>query len=386
MKTTVVKHIKSCIIIYGYVDNLDFLDTKNDCINIIIEPRKQYIDKFYKSNLQNSNIIFIKKLIGIDKVRECILYCNNTTNKYDIDKTENLGDIDKNILSKEVVYQTTFKEIINTYNIQNIKCLIINIDIVNLDKVFKDLIVFNHVISKIKLKSLEYSNNEFFDNFERQKYSIEDSRDTNSYSEKEYAIFCHKNLNIALPSIAMYFSNFDNFSNNIEKIKLLIHQYQIKLIVNENDTSNNSDIYKIQSYSDCVNKLETYKNIKINNNNKQPYFEKIVNNLENIFEKSNIETDSVDIIIQFTPKFLNTKILQIMYPLKDNMLYINKAFDIIYSTKNCMYMLYQILKSKYFTDYIEQKRANIKPNLFNFFSKNYFYEYISKIFVIKEFN
>lgn len=363
MKTKVVKHIKSCIIIYGYVDNLD-LGMENDYINIIIEPRKKYIDKFYKSNLQNSNVILIKKLIGIDKLRECILYCNTKTNKYDIDKAENLGYIDKNILSKEVVYQTTFKEIINTYNIQNIKCLIINIDILNLDKVFKDLIVFNHIISKIKLKSLEYNNNELFENFERQKCSLTSSIEdiTNSYSGKEYDIFYHKNLNIALPSIAMYFSNFDNFSNNIEKIKLLIHQYQIKLIVN--DTIDNSDIYKIESYSECVNKLEMYKNVKINVNNKRPYFEKIVNNLENIFEKSNIETDSVDIIIQFTPKFLNTKILQIMYPLKDNMLYINKAFDIIYSTKNCMYMLYQILKSKYFTDYIEKKRANVKPNLF----------------------
>lgn len=382
-KTNVVKHIKSCIIIYGYIEKLDFLETQGDCINIIIEPRKQYIDNFYKStfyksNLQNSNIIFIKKLIGIDKVKECILYCNNKTNKYDIDTTEYLGEkLDKNEVFKENVYQTTFREIINTYNIQNIRCLIINIDILNLNKVFSDLIVFNHIISKIKLKNLEYSNNNFFDNFEIQKTTM-----TNSYLE-EYGVFCHKNLNIALPSIAMYFSNFDNFSNNIEKIKLLIHQYQIKLIVSEND---NSDIYKIKSYSDCVNNLEIYKNDKLNRNNKKPYFEKIVNNLENIFEKSNIETDSVDIIIQFTPKFLNTKILQIMYPLKDNMLYINKAFDIIYSTKNCMYMLYQILKSKYFTDYIEKKRANIKPNLFNFFSKNYFYEYISKIFVIKEFN
>jgi hypothetical protein len=382
-----IKHIKSCIIIYGCIDNLDFLETQGDCVNIIIEPRKRYIDnfyksKFYKSNLQNSNIIFIKKLIGNDKVKECMLYCNNKTNIYDIDTNEYLGEkIDKNVLSKEVVYQTTFREIINTYNIQNIRCLIINIDILNLNKVFSDLIVFNHIISKIKLKKLEYSNNKFFENFEMQKCDI-----INSKSENEYFMFCHKNLNIALPSIAMYFSNFDNYSNNIEKIKLLIHQYQLKLIVSENDTSNNSDIYKIKSYSDCVNNLEMCKRDKLNRNNKTPYFEKIVNNLENIFEKSNIETDSVDIIIQFTPKFLNTNIFQIMYPLRDNVLYVNKAFDIIYSTKNCMYMLYQILKSKYFTDYIEQKRTSIKDNLFNFFSKNYFYEYISKIFVIKEFN
>ena len=100
--------------------------------------------------------------------------------------------------------------------------------------------------------------------------------------------------------------------------------------------------------------------------------------------KSDSETNKFDIIIQFNQKYFTTnKTLQIMYPLLDNVVYINKVFDIIYGTKNCMFMLYQILKSKYFTDYIEEKIVE-KKTLFKIFSKRYFYDYISKIFVIKE--
>jgi hypothetical protein len=73
-----------------------------------------------------------------------------------------------------------------------------------------------------------------------------------------------------------------------------------------------------------------------------------------------------------------------MYPLKNNIIYINKMYDIIYATKNCMYMLYQIIKSKYFSDYLDDKKS-INPKLFKIMSKRYFYEYIEKIFQLKYF-
>ena len=53
-----------------------------------------------------------------------------------------------------------------------------------------------------------------------------------------------------------------------------------------------------------------------------------------------------------------------MYPLKDNTIYINRLYDIMYASKNCMYMVYQIIKSKYFTDYIDSKRQE-RPGLFS---------------------
>ena len=73
-----------------------------------------------------------------------------------------------------------------------------------------------------------------------------------------------------------------------------------------------------------------------------------------------------------------------MYPLKDDTIYIHRPYDIIYANKNCMFMIYQILKSKYFTDYMESKQKE-KPVMFKFLCKKYFYDYLSTIFVFKEF-
>lgn len=389
-----MKHIKSCIIIYGWIyKDLNFLELQNDSVCIIIEPRKKYIDDLYKLPFykNNKNIIIIKKVIGLDKLKECILYHDSLQDKYLIDNRE---EIDKLSLTKEIVYQTTFSDIISTYNIQNIQDLIININMNNLINVFKDLIVFNHIISKINIRHFNNIDNNaivdncklFFENFEKIKdICILNHQEISGVEKSEYVyyIFCHRNLNIPLPNIAMYFSNYDYLQNNIEKLKLLIYQYQMKLIIN--NTQDNNKTYILIPYSDCVNNLQDLQNNKLENKNNTLYFEKIIENLENIFEKSKIEIDTVDIIIQFSPKFLNTKVLQIMYPLKDNILYVNKTFDIIYATKNCMYMLYQILKSKFFTDYIDRKRETIKPAIFKFVCKKYFYEYISKIFIIKEF-
>ena len=49
-----------------------------------------------------------------------------------------------------------------------------------------------------------------------------------------------------------------------------------------------------------------------------------------------------------------------------------------------MYLINMAAVVKYFTDYISEKQSD-KKNLFKIFSKKFFYEYISKIFIIKEF-
>jgi hypothetical protein len=372
------EHIKSCIIIYGWTDNcLDPFYNKEsplyDYNIILIEPRKIYIDKinqYYKiHNNKLKNLIFIKKSLGNDNaLKENILYYDISkdlcliTNKQLISKSINL-------LTKEVVYETTFANIINTYQIQNIKNIIININIDNIDSIFENIILFNHIISQIKIKSAikYFSKTSFFNNF------------TEINEEKDYSIFSHKNLNINLPNIAIYFTNFDCLQNNMDKLKLFVNQYQINLILNKPHDC----MISYEEPETLFNQLTYLQNEKLNSKNKV-YHQNIIDNLEHIFTSSNIPVHDIDIIIQFAPKFLNHNILQIMYPLKDNVLYVNKMFDVIYATKTCMYMLYQILKSKYFTDYIDEKN-NIKPSLFKIFSKKYFYEYISKIFIVKEF-
>jgi hypothetical protein len=111
--------------------------------------------------------------------------------------------------------------------------------------------------------------------------------------------------------------------------------------------------------------------------------DKIVFMLERFFECER-ETDARhEIVFQFHPKYLlHADMFQILYPLKNNVLYINENFDIIYASRSCMHMLYQILKSNYFQEYLEGKRI-AKPGLFKIMTKRYFYDYISKTFVVK---
>ena len=115
----------------------------------------------------------------------------------------------------------------------------------------------------------------------------------------------------------------------------------------------------------------------------------LISILDKIFSRSDSNNDKIseklDIIIQFNQKyFTSRRTLQIMYPLKDDTIYIHRPYDIIYANKNCMFMIYQILKSKYFTDYMESKQKE-KPVMFKFLCKKYFYDYLSTIFVFKEF-
>jgi hypothetical protein len=381
------EHIKSCIIIYGWIDNcLDQFYNKEsplyDFNIILIEPRKTYIDKinqYYKIHSKKlTNLIVIKKaLVSNNTLKESILCYDN--HMYFVENTEIVSKSNDK-LTREVVYNTTFTNIINTYNIQNIKTLIININVNNLDNIFENIILFNHIISQVKIKYYCNKNNSktaFLNNF----IEINDKEIT--YKEityKEYQVYSHKNLNVSLPNIAIYFSNFDFLKNNIDKLKLFIHQYQMNLILNK---SENVTIPYLNTL-DTLNYLSNLENNTSCIKNNKIYHQNIIDNLENIFSSPKIPVNEIDIIIQFTPKFLNNNILQIMYPLKDNVLYVNKMFDVIYATKSCMYMLYQILKSKYFTDYIDEKN-NIKPSLFKIFSKKYFYDYISKIFIVKEF-
>ena len=385
-------YIKSCIIIYGYTDNcLNNLDSPV----LLIEPRKDYIDKIKSlSKIKLNNVTLIcKALDNQTTLSESILCYNKDDYLYWIE-----NDIYTNYfnISKQRVYITSINNLINTYKIQNIQSLVININIKNCNDILHNLESFNHIISNIKINnnvrnfSLE---SKIISNFYIQEDKINEHTNLlkectlhhdlstlqrEVIQEEVFTNLSHKNLNIKLPNIAIYFSNTEDCKKNIESLSLFMQQYHMNLIL-ENNT--NGVIITYPESISLLNNLDT---------NKKQYskifHENIVHNLEIIFNKNeNDIVSNLDIIIQFVPKYLSSNnTLQIMYPLKDNVLYINKVFDIIYATKNCMYMLYQILKSKYFTDYISEKQSD-KKNLFKIFSKKFFYEYISKIFIIKEF-
>ena len=395
--------LKSCNIIYGYLDNC--LDKYQDSPVLLIEPRSDIIDilkKDLKDITKNKNIILISKmLLEKDIMTESILYFNKEENKY-FTNNEKLLVMGTNYFNvkKYKVFTTSINNIILQYNIQNINSISININVQNCNKILDSIIPFNHIISNIIINDTV---NMFSDNCKL----------LENFYKKENLTFTHKNLNIKLPNIGMYING--KIKNNKE-ISLLVQQYKMNLIIMRKNNSfiipypesitiinNDHDVHSkiyheniIRNFECIFNKDENIKEnlkfITVTNNQNQQINENVNENVnetnnqnQQIIKTNKIDIGELDIIMQFNPKYFdNNKTLQIMYPLKDNILYINKVFDIIYGTKNCIYMLYQILKSKYFSDFLELKKI-AKPKLFTIFSKMYFFEYISKIFVIKEF-
>ena len=397
--------LKSCNIIYGYLDNC--LDKYQDSPVLLIEPRSDIIDilkKDLKDITKNKNIILISKmLLEKDLMTESILYFNKEENKY-FTNNEKLLVMGTNYFNvkKYKVFTTSINNIILQYNIQNINSISININVQNCNKILDSIIPFNHIISNIIISDTV-------------KMFSDNCKLLENFYKKENLTFTHKNLNIKLPNIGMYINCNGKIKNNKE-ISLLVQQYKMNLIIMRKNNSfiipypesitiiNNvydahSKIYHeniIRNFECIFNKDQNIKEqITVTNNQNEQVNENINeqinetnnhnNQNEQINETNKIDVGDLDIIMQFNPKYFdNNKTLQIMYPLKDNIIYINKVFDIIYGTKNCIYMLYQILKSKYFSDFLEVKKI-AKPKLFTIFSKMYFFEYISKIFVIKEF-
>ena len=359
--------MRSCKIIYGYIEKC--LDDTTSPV-LLIEPRSNIIDlvKKYIANNKVNNVTLISKgLTKSDTMSESVLYYNKNLDKYWF---KSFNGIDNGIdVKKYSIYTTSLSNIITQYEIQNIESVVINLTIDNCDDILENINPFNHIISRIlicKANSETILNHVLFNN-----YAIK--------QEQDYFHYEHKNLNRELPSIALYFINNTNVNN--KEISLLVQQYKMSIFRNEigNETGDNFFV-KYPESLEVVKEINKIPNSKI-------YHENVVNNLKFIFENvvKHNDISELDIIIQFNSKYFNNnKTLQIMYPLKDNTIYVNRNFDIIYATKNCMYMMYQILKSTYFSDYIDKKRVE-KASLFRIFSKKYFYEYIEKIFIIKDF-
>ena len=381
--------LKSCNIIYGYVDKC--LDKYQDSPNVyvlLIEPRVDIIDRLKKPYPKNI-ILVSKMLLEKNLLTESILYFNKEQERY-FTKNDVLfvdGTSYFNV-KKYNVFTTSINNLIIQYNIQNIISISININIQNCNEILDSIIPFNHIISNIIINDTV---NLFSEN----------CKILQNFYKKDDLTFTHKNLNIKLPNIGMFINGNKKITQCNKKISLLIQQYKMNLIITR---KKNSFIIPYPESMTICNVCDTYSKI---------YHENIIQNLECIFCKNETNQQSetnelitnqqsetnelitnvkkltdiseLDIIIKFNTKYFdNNSTLQIMYPLKDNILYVNKVFDIIYGTKNCIYMLYQILKSKYFSDFLEVKKV-AKPKLFTIFSKIYFFEYISKIFVIKEF-
>jgi hypothetical protein len=385
-------NIKVCKIIYGYIPNC--LDNQDSPV-LLIEPRLNYIDLIKKQ--MTKNIILIPKILEAEKSRrEITMYYDD---KLGEGKEKNLNpmymmNLDNNIKYKRcIAYSINLEDIILQYKIQNVTSFIININVDNCNELLNSIIPYNHIFSKIII-------NNDVGVFNKEVQIL--AKFYTNVSNSDTFTFIHKNLNIQLPKIGMFlFGNLEN--KNLNNLEFFMHQYKINILINKELSqsvpltfNNQSSMCKnkiLISYPESIEILNqndslSKENWTIENKNlSKIYYENVIQNLDEIFIKKEntleqMKIDELDIIMQFNDKYFHSKnTLQIMYPLKDNVIYVNKQYDIMYSTKNCMYMLYQIIKSTYFSDYINSKNKN----LLKIFAKRWFYEYISTIFTIEEF-
>jgi len=391
MSNKSMSSIKSCKIIYGYKENC--LDDCQDSPVLLIEPRSDYIDKIRKLNLPITLIskVLVKQMAN----QETLLYYDKENSRYWLkDKRDDLIVNGTNLfnIKRYQVYTTNIESILLQYKIQNVKSFQININIENCNDLLESITPYNHIFSHIIIdECVNYFNksskilSNFYSNKEQSKGTQEQSKGQGTQEQtKNNSILCfsHKNLNIELPKIAMYFLNESFNKDTLQELTFLVNQYKMNIIINKDENQCKQKV--IIPYPESVKLLgenKTSSRVSLS----KIYHENIIQNLESIFYKRIEKINDLEIIIQFNQKYFDSKkTLQIMYPLKDNTIYVNKIYDIMYATKNCIYMLYQILKSTYFSDYIQSKREE-KPIIFKILSKRYFYEYISKIFIITEF-
>lgn len=332
----------SCTIIYGYdeyttMNIIKELEKKDEKI-ILIEPFLKNIEKINNhQKLNKFNVV--KKILTADSKPSEIIIFEKENEEYTFDKILNYK-------KKHKVFTTSLCNIMEEYNIDYINNIYININVSNLKDLFNKWNSFNHLINRIALSFIinnNLSNHLFLTSFEEYISINEDLP-----IDLKYIHYIHKNLNIKTPGMMMY--DINNSDNEDIKFKKFTKRYNIY------DVSENND----KKY-DFLH-------------------EKILVDLDKIFKRNDLS--NIDILIQFNSKYFKLNDYFIVnYEIKDTVLYVNREYDIIYSTKNCMHMLYEIIKSKYFKEHIEEHMKK-RGKVFKLFYKRIFYEYMEHIFKI----
>jgi hypothetical protein len=294
---------------------------------VLVEPRKNMLDLIIPQVEKLANVLLIPKLLVHDNIpKEKTVY-----------RTENGGfhvnyPNNEIVIGKEKCYTTSICNLVREYKIQVIDKLIININVSNCSEILTNACFFDHIISRIKIKNFTASS------FEAHMFNLKCFRSEQlEENDQGYETYVNKNLNIVLPKIAMVLtepvpdacrSSFD----------LLVTQYNIQVI----------------PFAYCDKKSAPY--------------DFTVGWLENVF--SHDTNRDFELIIQFNPRYLlSSDVFKIMFPLKSDLIYLNRPFDIIYTTRNCAHMLYQILKSSFFTDHMNSHEKTRKA-IFKLFRKN----------------
>lgn len=334
------------VLMYGFDENaVTQLTNYHDSVKIyIIEPRKTLIDYIRQSTLYNNHqsvVLIPKGLIG-----------ENTYKEMKLSSILPLVEVS----SDEKCFCTSLCELIMSYKLQHIDQIIFNIHPTNLQAVLNNAIPFSNVVGQI-----EFTNDlndklecDFLEIFERQgkKY-------VNTGSQKK---------------ILVMFSPQHSATIELQKFKSFVEQYNMFYMSNDGRFVTHEQINNFD--------FDTQKRCTTNKQPTPMFHQILTEQLKQYFESSFKNDVIVDYIVFFNNAYLRSHYsFNIDTSLTETQIYLEEEFDIIYATKNCWYMVYQILCSKAFEEYIEEKSIG-KKALVKILCKRWTWEYLKKLFVV----
>jgi hypothetical protein len=193
---------------------------------------------------------------------------------------------------------------------------------------------FHHIISSIRISNeLRYGSVSFLlNNFNKQ---IGDTHTT----------FTHKNVDIPHPKVLMYLTG--KVPLHLQKtFDLLVSQYNIDVLHKTTELSRTT-LYDMW----C-----------------------------SVGEAIDHSNSDYDYVFQFNPKYLlQNKTFRLLYPVQDGTIFLNREFDIIYTSKATMCMLYQIIRGEHFQNYIEVSQRGRPAGIFRLLHKRFVYDYLARM-------
>jgi hypothetical protein len=303
------------------------------------------IDRIRQSTLHHNHesvVLIPKGLIGENAYKEVKL-----------SSILSLADISSN----EKSFCTSLCELIKSYKIPHIDEIIFDIHPTNLRAVLNNATPFTNLVREIVF-TVDVDDNykcDFLNSFERQGTK-----------------FVNKGLG---KKILIMFSPQHSATVELTKFKSLVEQYKMVYMTNDGQFVTSE---KISSFD-----FETEKCLVPNKQSTQMFHEMLREKLQMYFDNSFKNDVTVDYIIFFNNAYLKSHYsFNINTSLTETQIHLDEQFDIMYAAKNCWYMVYQILCSKAFGEYIEEKSIG-KKALVKILCKRWTWEYLKKLFVVK---
>jgi hypothetical protein len=333
------------VVVVGYDAITDF--SANDTKYILIEPRKAVVDRIRFSLPKNVELL-VKVVSAGGTLEEKILYettmCRCCRSMYSTDATY-ATTYKEHTVYKERVYTTSLKRLVRERQMTSFS-IVWNLDLCEKEwaACLDELVVYECVLDSVTLnESLSHYN------------YVNSKLLTEFFTRTNPGMFMNtKTLNnIACPSIATVLTH-PVTDNNKHDYELLCKHYNINEV----------------GSSACLTSFAS---------NKMYIYDKINTALDALLTA----TPPDNIVVILAPKVLSSGRFRIDYPLEQDTLYINRDLDVIYGSRNNMFLLKELITSESFVEHMDSIKHEKKEVMFRIFQKRHFYDYIGRIFNIK---